>query len=65
MKTKTQIVQDLLDKKLITAEEAVTLLNDSHSSVVYIQPNYYPYYPTIGPYWITCRSTGTISNTTV
>lgn len=49
MKTMVQIVQDLLDKSLITAEEAVTLLTPQKE---YVYPPYYtnqwikPYSPT-------------------
>jgi hypothetical protein len=39
-KTKVQIIQELLDKKAITAEETVTLLQ---KEVEYIT-QYYPYY---------------------
>lgn len=60
MKTKAEIVQELLDKSQITAEEAVTLLIGT-KEYVYI-PAYpvlpyqtwplYPSYPA-GPAWIT------------
>ena len=45
MKTKAQIVQELLDKKAITAEDAVILL---HQDVVYVpqwQPTFQPLWP--------------------
>ena len=43
MKTKAEIVQDLLDKKLISAEEAVTLLSGERITY-YIPPSQPPYY---------------------
>lgn len=58
MKTKAQIVQELLDKKAITAEEAVVLLQSDVQYIPYpVNPNpwitpVHPYYPTINPTFI-------------
>jgi hypothetical protein len=65
MKTKAQIVQELLDSKKINAEEAVTLLMGTEKEYVYL-PQPYPVYPSYpvsplqplwqSPFTITCRS---------
>lgn len=53
MKTKAQIVQELLEEKKITAEDAVILLMGESK----VEPNYpkqiNPYYP---PWIVTCGS---------
>jgi len=44
--TKAEIVQKLLDKKQITAEEAVVLLtNENFNGITYIPYNPNPYFP--------------------
>jgi hypothetical protein len=63
MKTKTQIVQELLDEKKITADDAVILLMGEPKYIPYAQPYpVYPYYP-IFPSWqyYPTISTGNIS----
>lgn len=60
MKTKAQIVQELLEKKLITAEDAVVLLMGD-KEYIYIptfppQP-VYPAWP-IQPWVVTCANGG-------
>lgn len=64
MKTKTEIVQRLLDAKQIDAEEAVILLmQDKEIQFVpyYPQPyNPYPYYP-ISPIWVGSPASPTIT----
>jgi len=58
MKTKAQIVQELLNDGKITAEEAVTLLMGDSKEKEYIfipqNPYTYPYNPVnpYGPFWI-------------
>jgi hypothetical protein len=47
MKTKTQIVQELLDKKAITAEEAVTLLEKEINYWPHVPYQPQPYSPTL------------------
>jgi hypothetical protein len=50
MKTKCQIVQELLDAKKITAEDAVVLLmSDKEKEIVYV-PRPYPAAP-YSPFW--------------
>lgn len=63
MKTKAQIVQELLDKKAIDAEDAtILLMADSPTPQVFIYPQFpawplpYPVYP-MGPF-VTYSSAG-------
>ena len=62
--TKAKIIQRLLDKKQITAEEAVVLLQNETVSIPIHTPN--PYYhtqtPTSPPVWC---STDTITSPTI
>jgi len=62
--TKAEIVQELLDKGHITAENAVVLLtNETQRGITYIpyQPN--PYWPT-SPDWSTGNPNTPLYNTT-
>ncbi len=65
MKTKAEIVQNLLDSHQITAEHAVILLTPDAKEVQYIyferqSPSPWdtitiPYNPFQGPYYVTCQ----------
>lgn len=62
MRSRAEIVQELLDKKLITAEDAVVLLmNSSEKEYVYV-PVYpaAPYNPSPwqSPFIVTCQENG-------
>lgn len=58
MKTKIEIIQDLLDKRAITAQEAMTLMQAEKEYVYYNWPSYPIWQST--PYSIPC--TGTFPN---
>lgn len=60
MRTKAQIVQELLDEKKIATEDAVVLLMGNEKEYVYIHPTYpaapiFPAFPA-SPYKVTCNS---------
>jgi hypothetical protein len=66
MKTKAQIVQELLDEKKITAEDAVVLLmRDAHYIPYYAGRPYNPYptYPTWPIVTVSTASSGTANLT--
>ena len=57
MKTKAQIVQELLDEKKITAEDAVILLVENKKEYIFYSPVYQtlpanpiPWQPVINPF---------------
>lgn len=67
MKTKAEIVQDLLDKRLLSAEDAVVLLTPTEPQYIVTQPapifqpwpwNQGPIY-TNEPFRVTCHQTTT------
>jgi hypothetical protein len=64
MKTKAQIVQELLDKRYITAEDAVVLLSPDKEYIYLPQPEpVYPWNPYVtNPFTVTCGGVGNASS---
>lgn len=63
MKTKAQIIQELLEKKAISVEDAMVLMMADERTIIYQSVPYYPQYPISPlpyylspPFEVTCQN---------